>query len=145
MRILWIAVPLAVLAFAVRAERVDIPPAGLKKLATHIVVGDVKAVYSRSEQKGRYEYTHHVAEVRVKTVEKGEGLAANGLVYVRYWRKHWIAASAPPPGTAGHRGLPKQGETLRIYLARNKYDGATKDNNDGGFNVVFPNGFERIS
>ena len=40
--------------------------------------------------------------------------------------------------------LAKEGESLRIYLARNASDGFNRENKDGGFNVVFPNGFERI-
>lgn len=126
-----------------QAEKVDTPKAGLQKMATHIVFGEVRAVYERHENAGRYAYTHYVAEIKAEKVEKGEGIAAGGLVYVRYWRRRWIGAGKPPPGTAGHRGLPEKGEKLRVYLARNVYDGFTKDNTDGGYNVIGANGFER--
>jgi hypothetical protein len=49
-----------------------------------------------------------------------------------------------PPGTNGHRGCPSEGATLRIYLARNAYDGFSDDNKDGGFNVIGANGFEEM-
>ena len=133
--------PIVFAALFAHAEKVDMPPAGLKKTATHIVVGKVQAVYSRQVREGKWQYTRYVAEVKVKTVEKGEGIG--GLVYARYWRREWRGGSTTPPSTAGHRGLPKEGETLRIYMAKNAYDGFTKDNNDGGFNVIGANGFER--
>lgn len=139
------AVPLIVLlsTLVARGEKVDTPPEGLRKVATHIVQGEVQAIYTRQEKVGKWKYTRYVAEVKIAKVEKGKGLAADGLVYARYWRRSWAALGPQPPSTGGHRGLPKAGESLRIYLAQNAYDGFTKDNNDGGFNVIGANGFER--
>ena len=134
----------AILAVVVSAEKVDMPPAGLLKTATHVVAGKVQAIYKRTVVKEGWYYTHYLAEVKIDSVEKGEGLAAGGLVYVRYWHRAWRKRGVPPPSTSGHRGLPKEGETLRIYLARNAYDGFSKDNNDGGYNVIGANGFERL-
>ncbi len=34
--------------------------------------------------------------------------------------------------------------TVRVYLARSAYDGFGYGNKDGGFNVIAPNGFEKI-
>jgi hypothetical protein len=134
---------LLALVLPVAAEKVDMPREGLEKTATHIVVGEVRAIYTRQETAGDWRYTRYLAEVAAKEVEKGEGLAP-GLVYVRYWHREWHGGRTPPLDTAGHRGLPKEGETLRIYLARNAYDGFTKENADGGFNVIGANGFERL-
>jgi hypothetical protein len=145
MRKLWIVsvLFLTVVPFVVRAEKVDLPPAGLRKVSTHIVVGKVLGIYERQRRAGKWMVTHYLAEVKVSAVEKGDAKAGE-LVYVRYWHRRWLARNAPPPSTNGHRGLPKEGETLRIYLARNAYDGFTHDNKDGGFNVIGANGFERI-
>jgi hypothetical protein len=145
MRYARIAAPLVVisLALSVRAEKADMPPEGLRKRATHVVVGKVRSIYTRESREGKWRYTRYVAEVSVNEVEKGEGLAKGALVYARYWRRGWLGGK-PPADTSGHRGLPKEGETLRIYLARNAYDGFTKDNKDGGFNVIGANGFERL-
>ena len=90
----------------------------------------------------------YVAEVKVQNVEKGEGLKAGDLVYVRYWRKAWSPPKdnpdmPPPTGASGHWNLPKEGDVLRVYLTRNSHDGYDK-NDDGGFNVVGPNGFEKL-
>ncbi len=118
------------------------PREGLKKVATHIVVGEVKAIYERQNREGGWRVSRYVAEVAVRKIEKGKD--PGPLVYARYWRRQWHGAGKPPLTTAGHRGLPKEGETLRIYLARNARDGFTKDNRDGGYNVVGANGFERL-
>jgi hypothetical protein len=136
---------LAVGATRVSAEKVDMPPNALAKTATHVVVGKVKAVYERTTSEGSYRYKRYVAEVEVSAVEKGEGLKAGELAYVRYWTvDDWIGPGPMPPGTSGHRGLPKEGETVRVYAARNAYDGFTPDNQDGGLNVIGANGFEKV-
>ena len=49
----------------------------LESIATHIVVGEVQAVYSYKEREGiplvsGYEYDHKVAEVKIDKVEKGK-------------------------------------------------------------------------
>jgi len=126
------------------AEKVDLSPEQLRKTATHVVVGEVLAVYERTDQDGSWKRTRHVAEVRVSDCEKGEGLKSGDLVYVRYWRRAWQGPGAPPPSTNGHRGLPAEGERVRVYLARNAYDGFGEDNQDGGFNVIGANGFEKL-
>ena len=124
-------------------EKPDLSPERLRETATHIVVGEVKAIYTRAATEGKYRYTRYLTEVRVENNEKGDGLAAGELVYVRYWTRRYTG-SRPPPGTSGHRGLPEEGQKLRIYLARNAYDGFHTDNDDGGFNVIGANGFEKL-
>ena len=39
---------------------------------------------------------------------------------------------------------PKAGEELRIYLAKDAYNGFGPGDKDGGFDVVGANGFERL-
>jgi hypothetical protein len=127
-----------------RAEKAPMTPAQLLATATHVVVGEVKAVYERIERGTHFHVTHYVAEVKVERVEKGEGIAADAPQYVRYWTKTWVGRGAVPPGTTGHAGAPKAGERLRVYLAKNAYDGFSTTNHDGGFNVIGANGFERL-
>jgi hypothetical protein len=142
-------VALAVLAIAsgsVAAEKVDMTKDRLTSTATHVVVAKVVAVYKRAPVRdGDYDVTHYVAEVRVEAVEKSDGIATSDPLYVRYWTQQWAGKSdAMPPGTAGHRGLPKEGARVRIYLAKNAYDGFSTENKDGGFNVIGANGFEAL-
>jgi hypothetical protein len=123
-------------------EKADLSPDQLLEISTHVIVGEVKQVWTREESSFNWDWTRHVAEIAVEGVEKGEGLAAGELVYVRYWTKRWDGFGAPPPDTNGHRGLPKAGERVRAYLARDAYDGFGKSD-DGGFNVIGANGFAK--
>jgi hypothetical protein len=118
-------------------------PAGLSKTATHVIVGDVLQIFERKHSDQDWNTTYYVAEVRVNEVEKGSEVVRNQLVYVRYWRRTRVDPGRVVFSTSGHRGLPKEGETLRIYLSRNAYDGFGTTT-DGGFNVIGANGFEKI-
>jgi hypothetical protein len=128
-----------------QAEKVDLDRAELHKTATHVVTGQVLGIYERQETRGDWQYKRYVAEVRVDKCEKGEGLDSGDLVYVRYWHRQWIGAGQVPPSTSGHRGLPSSGDKLRVYLARNAYDGFSPENHDGGYNVIGANGFEKLA
>lgn len=132
-------------ATGARAEKLDMSPAELRATATHVIVGKVRAIYSRQDDAASWRYTHYVAEVAVEEVEKGDGIPKGSLLYARYWTRRWIAPTPPPPSTSGHRGLPKAGQKTRIYLSRDNYDGFTNENNDGGYNVIGANGFERLA
>ena len=137
-RAAYVAVLVAALSSDSRlhAEIIDLPPAHLLETATHVMTGKVKAIFSRVEVKADYKYRDYVAEVAVEGIEKGKGLKKAQLVYVRYLTIGYVGDGLPRPGTSGHRGLPAVGETLRIYLELN--------GDDGGYDVVFPNGFETI-
>ena len=121
----------------------------LETIATHIVVGKVQAVYSYKEREGiplvsGYEYDHKVAEVKIEKVEKGK--ISESLLYARYWSRTWKGIGLPPPGGQSYENQPKKGQTCRFYLARNAYDGwSRKENNDGGYNVVYVNGIQTIN
>ena len=106
----------------------------LEKTATHIVVGNVQAVYSYKEREGipvlsGYEYDRKVAEVKIEKVEKGK--IAESLIYVRYWSRKWKGLGLPPPGGQSYENQPKKGQTCRFYLAKNAYDGWSRDGNQG--------------
>jgi hypothetical protein len=124
------------------AEKVDMSPEELVKTATHIVDGQVMAIYERKTSDDKWANTSFVAEVRVNKAEKGEkDLEKDDLVYIRYWHRNWIANRDPEPNTNGHRGLPAEGDHIRVYLARNAYNGFGQTQ-DGGFDVIGANGFE---
>jgi hypothetical protein len=126
-----------------KAEKIDLSPTQLLNTATHVIEGQVLAVFERSETHGDWKYTKYVAEVRVDQSDKGEGIKKGELIYVRYWQREWIGKGEVPPSTTGHRGVPEDRDTVRVYLARNAYDGFSNDNNDGGFNVIGANGFQK--
>src|SRR5688572_17435700 len=72
------------------AEKPLSSPAQLERTATHVIVGEVKTVYSRVTTSAHWRQRKFVAEVAVEAVEKGDGLAKGALVYVRYWDKEWL-------------------------------------------------------
>lgn len=143
-RLLVTAIVSAILVGAVQAEKASMSPEALKETATHVLTGQVKAIYQRTEVEGNWTYVRYVAEIRVGECEKGEGIKAGDLVYVRYWHRGWTGKGLVPPSTSGHRGLPTERESIRVYLSRNAYDGFSHDNKDGGFNVIGANGFEKL-
>jgi hypothetical protein len=134
---------LSLVGGAARAEKEPLSPEELRETATHVVVGKVEQVFARQEKVNNYEYTRYVAEVRVDKLEKGDGLKPGELMYVRYWRRRWVGPGDSPVGSNGHRGLPSEGQAVRVYAVRNGYDGFGRTK-DGGFNVVGTNGFEAI-
>jgi hypothetical protein len=118
-------------------------PAKMRNTATHVIVGPVVRIYHHDQTAQDKRITNYVAEIRAERIEKGQGLNNGDLVYARYWTSAWLPTATPVPDQLGHRGLPKEGETLRVYLARNAYDGAGYTQ-DGGFNVLFADGFEGL-
>ena len=116
----------------------------LRKSATHIAVGEVVRVYSVKEREGSFEVHRYVAELKVDAVEKGEGIAKAEPLYVRWFTQQWKGPGPGPTGSSGHYGwTPKAGQKARVFLAKNAHDGYTPDNQDGGYNVLVPNGFEK--
>ena len=127
---------------AAHAEKPNTPPAAMRKSATNVIVGRVKTIYQRVTREGGYRVTRYVAEIDVVKDEKGD-LAKGALAYVRYWDREWVSGAPMPTNTSGHRGLPKEGETLRIY-AINKGSNGFDETTDGGLDVYGASGFERI-
>ena len=124
----------ALAGIAARAEVPDLSPEKLDLMATHIFSGKIARIYSSVELSTDWETTYSVAELQVSKVEKGKYLAK--LLYVRFWRRRWKGKGEAPDGAYGHRDIPAQGSTVRVF---------TKEAEDGGYDVVSPNGFELIS
>lgn len=127
------------LATPARAEKEPLSQDELQKMATHIVVGKVNAIYSYNTKDPTWLTTHCVAEVAVEKVEKGEGLKPGASVYARFWHRRWISPLEQPPGSNGHDGMGNVGDKVRLYLIDKGYDGSG-ENTDGGFNVAYTNG-----
>jgi len=116
------------------AEVPPLDPGKLELMATHIFSGKIARIYSSVELTADWETTYSVAELHVGKVEKGKYLAK--LLYVRFWRRKWKGKGEAPDGSYGHRDIPAAGSTVRVF---------TKEGEDGGFDVILPNGFEVIS
>jgi hypothetical protein len=127
-----------------RAELRPRTPKELTEGSTNIVTGRVLAIYTRDVEtelagKGTVE-THCVVEIEVEAVEKGDGIRAKDLVYVRCWhlKKH---GEPRRPGPVGH-DLPKEGDNVRAYVVRGGLSPTEKK--DSGFAALEPNGFVKL-
>jgi len=127
------------------AERVPLDPEQLKKESTHIVTGVIKAKYGRDVESKLYGAgsveTQYVVEIEIDAIEKGDELKPKDFVYGRCWRLKKHGALGLVPGPSGH-SIPDEGQRVRVYLARGKY--SPTGQNDRGFAVVYPNGFETL-
>jgi len=118
---------------AVEAEVPLLKPDKLNSKASHIVAGQVQAVYETTETNGDWQSIDAVAEIRVSAVEKGTGLKPGGVVYARYSQRRWTGQGNPGPYSRGTDGVSK-GDYVRAYLQQK----------DGAFEVLMPNGFVSI-
>jgi hypothetical protein len=124
----------ALMGCAARAEVQDMRPENLRAIASHVFNGKLARIYSSVEQSAEWETIQSVAELQLARVEKGS--YAGRLVYVRFWRRRFIGKGPPPDGAYGHRQVPVVGSVVRVFVTEGE---------DGGYDVVSPNGFSLIS
>lgn len=130
--ILVTCLALIVSSHAVKVEY----PGQAERESSLVLTGTVTAIYSKTTRDGRYEQNHYVATVRVESIQKGGGLKAGDLAFVRYsGAKRGIGkGELPPPGFSnGHSNVPSEGERRKVCL--NKHA-------DGGLDVYYVSGFQ---
>ena len=116
--------------------------------ATHIVVGTIIDGYEqRIEPGGGFIIQNRIAIIRIKEIEKGEGLKNGDLVYAHYGTVSIPAGATSNPSDPGYQGriIPRVGMTLRVYLIRKPYtsNGNQRFGNlEGAFTVAERNGFQ---
>ena len=114
-------------------EKVDYPGEPEEK-STHILTGTVTAIYSKITRDASNETMHGIAEVRVESVEKGEGMKSGQVVYVRFWHHlKWLGKGNPTPGPSGHQNIPSEGQKVKICVVRSA---------DGSHDVFYVGGFK---
>ena len=112
--------------------------------ATHVIVGTVAGVYESIKTEGSFIIKNRVAVIRIKEIEKGEGLKNGDLLYAHYWTVGLPAGATPVPYDSGYQGRsPREGETLRVYLTRQPYK--KYGNLEGAFMVVLRDGFQPLA
>jgi hypothetical protein len=117
----------------VSGEKLD-APGEAEQNSTHILTGTVTAIYSRITRDAFNETGHYIAQVRVESSEKGEGLKPGQLVYVRYWHNlKSLRKGISTIGPSGHQNIPDEGQRRRMCLVRNS---------DGLFEVYYVSGFK---
>ncbi len=104
----------------------------LKTDASLVVVVEVLQVFDRVHRRDGTSTDHrYLIEVKVKSVEKGDGARPDMLLYARAWQP-----AKRPEGWTGPQGqnvVPGPGDVVRFYLRRAK---------DGGLSLLSPNGVE---
>jgi hypothetical protein len=115
------------------AVKVD-GPEEAENNSTHILVGTVTGIYSKLARDASNETKYSVAEIKVDSVEKGDGIKPLQLVYARFISSiQWIGKGSPPPGPGGHENIPTEGQVVKVCLVRNA---------DGSFDVYYVSGFK---
>lgn len=115
------------------AEIANMSAEKLASVATHIVVGELREIYSSVTRTKDWVKTKSVAALSVRQVEKGTGLTRGEVIYAKMWKKGWVGKGRPEPGASGHRPV-KKGVLVRAHLVRR----------DGAFEVLLPNGLQEI-
>ncbi len=119
----------ALAAAAARAEVPDMRPDRLHAATSHIFNGKLARIYSTVVRSVDWETTYSVAEIQLARVEKG--VYAGQLAYVRFCASE--GKGEAPDGAYGHRQIPGVGSVVRVFVTTGE---------DGGYDVINPNGFE---
>lgn len=127
---------LLVAAFCAGSIRAEVPlltPDVLQRDAKHIVTGKVQRVYTTEKQVDKsYVDTLYAVEVVVSAVEKGEGIAADQVIFAKAWQMKKRARGWAGP--SGQDFIPKPGQVVKLYL--------TGDN--GSYDALSPNGIHAL-
>ena len=107
-----------------QAAKVPMSPKELEKESSHIVSGKVISVTAKV-QKSKVERTlglHrdkvYTIKLRVESVSKGTGVKVDQEILIGAWQP---STRIPPvPGLQGHEPIPEKGDTVRMYLLKNK-------------------------
>lgn len=129
-----IGVSFASLGGGAFAEIPEMTRARMEEVSSHIFTGKIVRIYSTVDHSNSSrETTHSVAEIELARVEKGTH--DGKLAYVRFFTQRPIGSQAAPGGS-GHRGIPQEGETTRVFVSTGE---------DGGYDVLPPNGFTKVA
>jgi hypothetical protein len=98
-------------------------PMEKRDAATHVLTGEVIAVYQRDMGPICFDY---VVALRVSKVHKGDGIKEGEVVYASCFKRKKLID--PPPSAAGHLLIPQEKQVIQVYLKR-----------EGGRNVgIYP-------
>lgn len=121
------------LAGSVHAAEAPKSPGRLREEASHVVIGEVKDMTTRTEfsdiEEGGFDHAIWCT-ITVQTVEKGAGIVPGDTIHVRCFRPKARWASFQWISLQGHQPIPEIGQTVRAYFRE-----------DQQYSVVHPNGF----
>lgn len=99
----------AVICLAGSMAQAELPPQSQDD-ATHVVIGEVEAVYVQDSR----EYRRYVVKIRIEKLERGEGYEPGGVYYAECFQRKKTAPRIPAP--YGHTAVPREGQKIRAWI-----------------------------
>ena len=89
----------------------DKSPDDMKEEADAVFVGEILVVHARASTKkafgGESTTFNFISNIKIESVEKGEGLKPGVELQVDTWKHEWKGPLLPPPGNRGHFHNPE--------------------------------------
>ena len=121
-----------------QAAKVPMSQKELEKEANHIVSGMVMSVTAKVQKSkveralGLHRDKVYTIKLKVASVSKGTGVKVGQEILIGAWQP---STRIPPvPGLQGHEPIPEKGDTVKMYLLKNKKAKA--------YEPLLPNGIE---
>ena len=121
-----------------QAAKVPMSPKELEKESSHIVSGKVISVTAKVQKSkidralGLHRDKVYTIKLKVTSVSKGTGVKVGQKILIGAWQP---STRIPPvPGLQGHEPIPEKGDTVKMYLLKNKKAKA--------YEPLLPNGIE---
>ena len=121
-----------------QAAKVPMSPKELEKESSHIVSGKVISVTAKVQKSkieqalGLHRDKVYTIKLKVASVSKGTGVKVGQEILIGAWQP---STRIPPvPGLQGHEPVPEKGDTVKMYLLKNKKAKA--------YEPLLPNGIE---
>jgi len=121
-----------------QAAKVPMSPKELEKESSHIVSGKVISVTTKMQKSkigrpfGLHRDKVYTIKLKVASVSKGAGVKMGQEILIGAWQP---STRIPPvPGLQGHEPIPEKGDTVKMYLLKNKKAKA--------YEPLLPNGIE---
>jgi hypothetical protein len=134
----WICGALVLGTVDLQAAKVPMSQKELEKESNHIVSGKVISVTAKVQKSkveralGLHRDKVYTIKLKVTSVSKGTGVKVGQEILIGAWKP---STRIPPvPGLQGHEPVPEKGDTVKMYLLKNK---KAKD-----YEPLLPNGIE---
>ena len=121
-----------------QAAKVPMSQKELEKESSHIVSGKVISVTAKVQKStveralGLHRDRVYTIKLKVTSVSKGTGVKVGQEILIGAWQP---STRIPPvPGLQGHEPIPEKGDTVKMYLLKNKKAKA--------YEPLLPNGIE---
>ena len=121
-----------------QAAKVPMSQKELEKESNHIVSGKVISVTVKVQKSkieralGLHRDKVYTIKLKVASVSKGAGVKVAQEIVIEAWQP---STRIPPvPGLQGHEPIPEKGDTVKMYLLKNK--------NAKAYEPLLPNGIE---